>query len=208
MESLLHQALVSHDLLGLASLLRAGADPDEPDPRTGCRPLHTAIYELDFGGQIEAIRILLAAGANADMHETGVAHTTPLIAAIRDGQRHVAIGLLSHGASPNICDGFGESALRLAVANKDMELARELLLHGATATINEAGGPLGRTALGHATANIDVPMVDLLLRNGADRESMDVDYQKAHRHLPARDERNDADWVRVDRLLTPPAPDQ
>jgi len=192
MPSPLHDALERHDLAALAALLRAGANPDVLEPANGCRPLHSAIYELDFGGPLEALTLLLDAGANLDLRADNPGAATPLVAAIREGRRDAVTALLARGADVNLADGFGESPLRLAAAERDLELARALLHHGAIKTIDAAGGETGRTALGHAAANLDLPMVKELLRMGADPEALDIDYQKARRHVPAADAGGDA----------------
>ncbi|NXP35630.1 CDN2B inhibitor, partial [Leiothrix lutea] len=44
-------------------LLRRGADPNRPDPRTGCRPAHDAAR----GGFLETLVVLHRAGARLDL---------------------------------------------------------------------------------------------------------------------------------------------
>jgi uncharacterized protein len=90
----------------------------------GFTPLHLAV----FGGQEEAVRVLIAHGADVDAVSTAsFAQVTPLGTAAFVRSLPLARLLLDAGADPAACDG---GALRTAEANGDEELAR-LLRSGA-----------------------------------------------------------------------------
>ena len=201
MASSVHTALTNHDLASLADLLAKGADPNIDDASTGYFPLHAAVYELDFGGHLAALQLLIQAGADIDRKELTTVGSTPLLVALLDGQTEAAKMLLAAGANTNLTNGFGESPLRICVEQGDLEMVNRLLEHGAAKTINEAGGHSGRNALGHAVANLDLAMVKTLLEHGADPRALDIDYQIARKHLPERTPENDATWQQIEVLL-------
>ena len=64
-----------------------------------------------------------------------------------------------------------------------LEMARLLLLCGATKTIHEGGGPAGMNALGYAATRLHVDMVRLLLAHGADPLVGDADDITVFRRL-------------------------
>ncbi len=57
------------------------------------------------------------------------------------------------------------------------------------------------SALGRAASRLDVPMLELLLRAGADPEALDLDRQRARERLPSRDSENQEAWDAVAALL-------
>jgi ankyrin repeat protein len=86
----------------------------------GFTPLHLAV----FGGQEEAVRVLIAHGADVDAVSTAsFAQVTPLGTAAFVRSLPLARLLLDAGADPAACD---RGALRAAEANGDEELARLL----------------------------------------------------------------------------------
>jgi ankyrin repeat protein len=86
----------------------------------GFTPLHLAV----FGCQEEAVRVLIAHGADVDAVSTAsFAQVTPLGTAAFVRSLPLARLLLDAGADPAACD---RGALRAAEANGDEELARLL----------------------------------------------------------------------------------
>lgn len=202
MEMDLFIAIENHDLTALADLLHKGVNPNQYDAETQCSALHTAIYELDFGGKMESVDLLIHAGADVNCVDRGSVGTSPLIAAILENKPDVVHTLLVAGANPNIKNKFGDSPLRVCAEQNDLEIMIELLKHGATATINEAGGISGKTALGQAVANLNPAMVETLLRNGANPSALDINYQIADRYLPPDNQAtNGAEREKIDLLL-------
>jgi hypothetical protein len=87
------------------------------------------------------------------------------------------------------------------VEQGEHELAALLLRCGATQTIDESGGLSGMTALGRAASQLDIPMLELLLRAGADPLVLDADRQTAREHLPPRTPHNQQSWDAAAALL-------
>ena len=92
-------ALESHDLDGLASALAGGADPNalKPTPPHWA-PLHEAVGQLEDGGSIEALVLLLRHGAAVE----GPDRDTPLLIALYRDQPAAVQLLLGAGANPNV----------------------------------------------------------------------------------------------------------
>ncbi|HYO57052.1 ankyrin repeat domain-containing protein [Archangium sp.] len=109
--------------------------------------------------------------------------------------------LLAAGADPNYRGSQGDSPLRACVERGDHAMAAMLLRCGATHTLDEFGGLSGMSALGRAASRLDVPMLELLLRAGADPEASDLDRQRARERLPPRDSENKETWDAAAALL-------
>ena len=186
MPSGLLEAIDRHDITQLAALLATGADPNvDPPSQRSWVPLKLAVSELDDGGPIEAVLLLLRHGALADGGRD-LSGVTPLVVAAMYGQVDAARLLLAAGADPNARDDEGDSPLRLAVEKRDQAMAALLLLCGADKTVHDSGGPSGMSALGRAAWGLDIPMIRLLLSAGADPNETDMDRQTAKERLPAR----------------------
>jgi ankyrin repeat protein len=193
----LFAAIEEHDPDRLAELLFQSADPDalQSDPPYW-RPLHAAIEELEHGGPMDALVLLLRAGASVDARD-GANDATPLLMAVFRGQREAMRLLLGAGADPNVVGSEGDSPLRWCVEHGEYDMAATLLRSSAAATIDGAGGPTGMTALGHAARRLDASMIELLLRHGADPDAFDADRQTAREHMPPRDAETAAAWDRA-----------
>jgi ankyrin repeat protein len=129
-------------------LLEAGADirarsrtytqtvTSEVTQRLGREELNYSVMRggstpLLFGarsGDVESVRLLLAAGA--DVNDALPNGMTALILAAHSGQGPAAELMLAKGANPN-SDAIGYSALHAAVLRSDLHLVKELLAHGA-----------------------------------------------------------------------------
>jgi ankyrin repeat protein len=188
------KAIEQHDLDRLASLLSGATDPNmvqSREPRW--RPLHAAIEELEQGGTIETLILLLRYGADVDAWDTNHA-ATPLLMALFRSQREATRILLARGASANVVGCEGDSPLRWAVEKDDLETAAMLLRCGAAKTINDARGVSGMTALGRAVSHLNIPMINLLLDAGADPKALDADHRTAHQRLPRREDVDPQVW--------------
>ena len=107
---------------------------------------------------------------------TLLAAGSPLIDAVKSGDRSAAIALIDRRADVNATEADGTTALHYAVHQDDVELARRLIRAGARVnTKNEFGAtPMAEAAIiGNAT------MLGLLLEAGADVESANADGQTA-----------------------------
>jgi ankyrin repeat protein len=197
----LFEAIETHDVERLARVLMAGADPHAlKEEWPGWLPLQAAVDELEESGPVEALVLLLRHGARVD--DMGPDRTaTPLLMAVFRRHPEAVHLLLAAGADPNYRGSEGDSPLRACVELGEHAMAAMLLRCGATRTIDEAGGPSGMSALGRAASRLDVPMIELLLRAGADPEASDLDRQRARERLPPRDSENQDTWDAAAALL-------
>jgi ankyrin repeat protein len=197
----LFEAIEQHDLDRLAILLEGGADANAVNAEwPQWLPLHAAINELEDGGPLEAVILLLRRGAHVDGRASD-RDATPLLMALFRKQPEVARILLAAGADPQLTGDEGDSPLRVCVESGDLVMAALLLRCGAARTINEAGGLRLMTALGLAASRLNLPMLELLLRAGADPETLDLDRRTARAHLPPRDAGNAEAWDAAAGLL-------
>lgn len=153
----LHKASELGDENAVDLLLRAGADANEPDGRYHMRPIDWAIWKPSFSrvDRWQLVDRLCRAGA---------VDTVEIVAARGDGER-VREMVMRDPTSANFESPFGMTPKAAAAQNGDTELLRWLLDHGADATRLE--GPWSY-ALWVAVANNDLPVAELLLKNGAD----------------------------------------
>jgi len=92
---------------------------------------NTALMFAAREGDLESVKILVAAGADVDDHDAwGV---TAITLAAHYDYRNVCLFLLEHGADPN-WSGPGFTVLHNAIMHRDEELVRALLDHGMDAT--------------------------------------------------------------------------
>lgn len=201
MSDSVHRAVLDHDLDTLARLLAAGGDPNEL--YEVCAPLHNAVGELEDGGDIEAIALLLRHGADPNRWTTDHG-ATPLLFALSDGHRDAALMLLAAGADPNVRSDVGDVPISMCVVRGDLKMAATLLRAGAAKTIGECPGDgTGANALGHAAARLDLEMIRLLLAWGASITMWDIDRRTARERLPPRTEENAEKWDLALELLSP-----
>ena len=198
-------AIIQDDLRLFEGLLSQGADPNAPD-ENGWRPLHVAVGQvgseklIDYVKSVAFIKLLLKHGAN--VNEWDINHNeTPILCACDPQNIDMARVLLEAGANPNVFRPDGESPLLLCVAAQNLELATLLLQYEAGKTINKIGGVLAWTALTHAASNFDIPMIELLFREGADPEMIGEYGETARDALPPREEHDLQEWDRVMEML-------
>lgn len=167
-----------HDLLRAAregdhrraqALLEAGVRVDVHD-RDGRRPLTLAAER----GHVEAMRVLVQAGAPLDMRDAGKTPWTALMHALHADRAGAALALLEWGADPDVSEDSGYSALMMAASRGDPWVVDELLTRGA-----DAGAQLflGFTALDYAIGYGHLDVVRILL---------DAAPEVLARHNPAR----------------------
>lgn len=123
------------------------------------------------------LRLLLEHGANIEATAPETLET-PLLHAAKEKDPALPKFLLSHGADHSARDRDGNDALLQALMHGNLETAKALLIHGASATTLNAEGT---SELGLACAedglfrgtSTYVRMADLLLHHGADIELSD-----------------------------------
>ena len=150
------------------SLLKSGADVNQEIPGIGV----TALMIAAGRGDLEMVKVLLAAGANPNA-AGGVAHGgfwTILTSAMNPkntNRLEVVDTLLAAGAKLNPQPGFPESPLQAAVKRNDIEMLKALLQRGSDVNWeNEIGTTALVSAITMAEPNLEV--VRLLLNAGAD----------------------------------------
>jgi uncharacterized protein len=116
---------------GRLDVLRAHveADPDALAARSpeGFTPLHLAAF---FGGGA-AVRLLLAAGMDADADQDNPLRVRPLHSAAAARDLDAATALLEAGADPDTAQQGGFTPLLAAAHNDDVRMVELLLRHGA-----------------------------------------------------------------------------
>jgi len=106
----------------------------------GFTPLHLAAF---FGGA-DAVRAILATGADPDADAENPFSVRPLHSACARGDRDCARALLEAGANPNLAQQRGYTPLHSAAHLDDLELAQLLLAHGADPRAADDEGRLPR----------------------------------------------------------------
>ena len=93
----------------------------------GFTPLHLAAF---FGGA-EAVRAILATGADPDADAENTFHVRPIHSAVAVGDHASAAALLEAGADPNVEQDGGYTPLTAAIHHQDTEMEALLRRHGA-----------------------------------------------------------------------------
>jgi len=157
-------------------LLERGANPNARNA-AGATPLHWAVPDA------AKVKLLLAAGADANAKSTNLQRTPLLIAASYPGSMDVLRLLLEHGADIHAKDRSGTHALGRAALSADVDVVRFLVEHGCDP--NEPGyGNNGRYARHY------LPTLEYLLSKGA-RVEKDALAMAAHWQDPKLIER----WI-------------
>ena len=117
------RVLTRFEAVNPAALPRDG-DGDPPRPEGGFTPLLHAI----LAGDLDAVRVLLAAGASVD--DAGPDGVTALMLALIKRHEEIALFLLDQGADPHQADA-GYTALHLASATGQLGVAEALLTRDA-----------------------------------------------------------------------------
>jgi ankyrin repeat protein len=144
-------------------------DVNSPDSN-GWTPLMRACSSRSM----ETVLAIIAGGA--DVNKTDDEGFGPLMCASGQGRADVIMVLLGHAAQVDAADEYGRTPLSWAVTKGDFEeAAKALIAAGANVNCTDLGGftPLMRAALlSH------VRCFDLLVRNGADTETVHPDWRK------------------------------
>ena len=164
------------------------------DPNTSWLgpPLVTAVGELDNGGSIEAVMLLLRYGAVARV---------ALPTAISANNIEAVRMLLAAGADLGEESEEGGGPFKLCVLHGTAEMMAMLPRCGGRRNIDRASGYSGLNALGAAVDYLNLPIVKLLLKAGADPMVEDFDHQIACECLPKRNETNAQVWDEIAALL-------
>jgi ankyrin repeat protein len=172
---------------GIQVLRRQGADID-----ILTHSKMSALVEIIATGDIEAAKTLLDNGANPNGSEDAP-ERRPLLLAAHAGLTNMVELLLQYGASLEILDSAGLSALHWASKADHLETTRLLLSRGAEV---DRFGSDEKTALHSAMLADQRPMVELLIDNGADVNIPEGTYGQTPLILAAR-----SSFVDLVRLL-------
>lgn len=144
-------------------LLQTGIDVNAADSK-GLTALHVAAA----AGHLEVVLILLAAGADSQMHAAGASSVTALHLAAYAGHTAIMLQLLKAGADVNAADAWGRTPLHCAEAGS--RAAVELLLQRRWGAHVNAQDSYGATALFVLVDELPncIDILPLLLCCGAD----------------------------------------
>jgi ankyrin repeat protein len=144
-------------------LLARGARPDR---QTSYR--ESAVGVASHCGRFDAVRVLIAAGADPALLRWTPLHRAIALGTLADVQREI-----DAGADIEARDLWTRTPWLLAVQTGDVDKARALLAAGAE---RSARGSVGRTALMHAIGDAHAPTLAWLLAAGFDVDEAD-DFQ-------------------------------
>jgi uncharacterized protein len=100
----------------------------------------TALHLAAFFGGADAVRALLAAGADANADGENPLRVRPLHSAVASRDRESVRALLEAGAEPNVVQQGGFTPIHGAAHAGDAEMVRILLQHGADPEITTDDG--------------------------------------------------------------------
>lgn len=126
-------------------------------------PWTTSLVSACGNGDLEAVKVLIARGADVNEIPKGMGYLTPLMWA--GDNMEIVDYLLEHGADPNKKDIRGQTALIRAIGMGNTNLVRKLIAKGANVNERDASGK--NIALGYAKATQNPSMVELLKQAGA-----------------------------------------
>ena len=156
----LADAAMQGDNDSVRSLLKQKVDVNTPQG-DGSTALHWAAYRDD----LEMVKLLLAAGANAKA-ATREGAITPLLMACQNGNAALIETLLKAGSDANAVKTNGTTPLMMAAASGHADAVQTLLAHGANVNAKESAH--GQTALMFAAALNRAAVIKVLMANGAD----------------------------------------
>lgn len=153
----LHEAAKRGHIEAARELLDAGADVNARTSQTKMTPL----YLSAFFGKTDAVKLLLAGGANPDLPNINGA--TPLYVAAQGGHNDIVGILLAAQANPDVMHK-GWAPLHIAAYKNQAEAIRQIAAHVDIDLINANGD----TALYLAARHGHVDALHALLAGGAD----------------------------------------
>ena len=123
----------------VAAVLVVGCCTPAPEPPTAKAP-DISIHDAAIGGNIEAVKKHLAAGANVNAKD--MFGETPLYIAAGNSHKEIAELLIANGADVNAEDTAARTPLHAAAGRGHKETAELLIAKGANVNANNSGTPL------------------------------------------------------------------
>jgi len=192
----------SRDEAGISAILHARyrSRMDMVELLLACRP-HLDIFEAAALGLTPIVKARLDEDPAAMNAFSGDGFTPVHLAAFFDQPEVVAL-LLDRGADPGMAarNASRVTPLHSAVAGRNLEVVRSLLMHGADANARQQGG---WTALHAAALHGDVAIVRLLLARGASPQAANDDGTTA---LQLATDKGHADLVEMMQARPEPSP--
>ncbi|KAK3234152.1 hypothetical protein CYMTET_55581 [Cymbomonas tetramitiformis] len=198
-ESPLKRRRTSSDLIASAANIRGRNSPVQVTYPSRLGHLRT-LHEAAGAGDIDVLRTLIASGANVNASEvhphtlpfsllTDLLHVssqnlcTPLLLAAVGDHFEVVCALLATGLVHNVNprDANGTPALFWAVQNGALEIARTLIVHGASA--HDTAQENNWTALHEASRQGRADLAELLLQHGAMVTELDSSDGRSPMHI-------------------------
>jgi ankyrin repeat protein len=200
-EKELFNAIDQHNVDAVSSLLSDGVSPNcIMDSYPYLNPLESAIYEVDMGGSIKMVEVLIENGADVNYCKEDDL-ITPLHLAVYIFDSDIVRLLLEKGANPNCIDTTGYTPLLYASEHHMNEIINLLLPHCNIDIINYFGSFRGMSALAFAVESLDVLTVEALLKSGADPNLHDADGKSIYEYLPQFEESDQQIWIQVSDML-------
>jgi len=128
----------SGDVKALRDALDAGIDVHALDANKW-----TALHEACRYGHVEAVSVLISAGADANLLHSGTGFTPMVVATFEPGHADVVRALLQGGAAPSFVGKYGLTSLHWVARSGDLEAFEALLQAG--------GDPAARGGDDHKT---------------------------------------------------------
>lgn len=184
-------AISRYDVEALKNWLANTADPNTTitagEDHQGANALQHVLMSID-GPQDDAAliamtRMLIEKGA--DVNAVAVTGDyPPLYWAVTESRPALAKLLLEAGAIVDYRSDTGDTLLVMAMDNDCDEMVELLTRYCDAGTLNKWGGVWCNTPLGMAFRKVNLPMIELLLRNGADPYAFDPDMGSAIHNIP------------------------
>ncbi|KAF6788786.1 ankyrin repeat domain-containing protein 52 [Colletotrichum sojae] len=149
--------------LDLTTVVRHLTKHGKLDPNENSESGRTALGAACDKGNLEAVRLVMEAGANIDMVDHR--RRTPIYAASHNGHVDVIKVLLEKGADISVADNDGWTPLNAASNGGHLEVVKVLLEKGADVSVASQSG---LTPLNTASYGGHLEVVKVLLEKGAD----------------------------------------
>ncbi len=151
-------------------LIACGSDPREELEKRRVPIIPESLIQSAITGDSITVALLLATGMNPDPRDATL--LTPLMYASQNGYPSIVGLLMKHGANSSATSKDGWYPLLLACHLQHLDVISLLLSKGVNVDQRRSIG--GETCLHRAAERGILPMIDLLIENGADVDAMNL----------------------------------